>query len=175
DHVLGKGVVLARDTPGFIANHVALYGLLRAIETLERGEYTVEEIDAITGPALGRPKSATFRTLDVAGLDVLAMVLPTLHERLPEGLREAFATPALLTRLLERGATGEKAGRGFYRRVKRADSASEIQALDPATLEYRPAAPVRLGALDAAKSIEDPGARVRALFTGRDRVGEFLR
>src|SRR5690606_40328189 len=142
DHVLGKGVVLARDTPGFIANHVALYGLLRAIETLERGEYTVEEIDAITGPALGRPKSATFRTLDLAGLDVLALVLPTLHERLPSGLRDAFATPALLTRLLERGAVGEKAGRGFYQRVRRADGSSEILALDPATLEYRPAAPV---------------------------------
>lgn len=175
DHVLGKGVVVARDTPGFIANHVALYGLLRCIEALERGEYTVEEIDAITGPALGRPKSATFRTLDLAGLDVLALVLPTLHERLPSGLRDAFATPALLTRLLERGAVGEKAGRGFYQRVRRADGSSEILALDPATLEYRPAAPVHLPALEAAKSIDDPVARVRALFSGRDRVGEFLR
>ncbi|HEX7086139.1 MAG TPA: 3-hydroxyacyl-CoA dehydrogenase NAD-binding domain-containing protein, partial [Vicinamibacterales bacterium] len=175
DRVLGKGVVVARDTPGFIANHIGIYGLLRAIEALERGEYTVEEIDAMTGPALGRPKSATFRTLDIAGLDVLAMVLSTLQERLPAGLRESFATPPLLTRLLERGAFGEKAGRGFYRRVKREDGTSEIHALDPATLEYRPSAPVRLGALDAAKAIEDPAARAKALFSGRDRVGEFLR
>src|SRR5690606_98807 len=86
-----------------------------------------------------------------------------------------FATPALLTRLLERGAVGEKAGRGFYQRVRRADGSSEILALDPATLEYRPAAPVHLPALEAAKSIDDPVARVRALFSGRDRVGEFLR
>jgi 3-hydroxyacyl-CoA dehydrogenase len=175
DRVLGKGVVLARDTPGFIANHVALYGVLRAIEALERGKYTVEEIDAITGPVLGRPKSATFRTLDIAGLDVLALVIATLRERLPGRQGDAFRTPPLLSRLIEAGAIGEKAGRGFYRRVKGAGGASEIQALDPTTLDYRPAAPVRLPSLEAARAIEPLPDRVRALFAGRDRVGDFLR
>ena len=175
DHRLGKGVVVARDTPNFIANHIALYGVLRMIDVLAEGAYTVEEIDAITGPALGRPRSATFRTMDIAGLDVLALVVGNLHDRLPEGVRAAFAAPDLLRRLIERGDLGEKAGLGFYKRVKGADGASEIHALDIATLEYRPASPVRLGSLEAARSIEDTRERVRTLFNAKDKVGDFLR
>ena len=175
DHRLGKGVVLARDTPNFIANHVALYGVMRMIEVLAEGEYTVEEIDAITGPALGRPKSATFRTMDIAGLDVLALVVGNLYERLPAGSREAFAVPPLLEALIARGWIGEKAGQGFYKRVKTVSGESEIHALDPATLTYRPAAPVRLGSLEAAKSIDDVGKRVATLFAGPDKAGVFLR
>ena len=175
DHRLGKGVVVAKDTPNFIANHVALYGVMRMIEVLAEGSYTVEEIDAITGPALGRPRSATFRTMDIAGLDVLALVVRNLYDRLPEGEREAFAVPALLTRLIEKGWIGEKAGQGFYKRVRRADGESEIQALDPATLEYRAPQPARLAPLEAAKAIEDTRQRARTLFLGKDRVGTFLR
>ncbi len=175
DHRLGKGVVIARDTPNFIANHIALYGVLRMIEVLAEGEYTVEEIDAITGPALGRPKSATFRTMDIAGLDVLALVVANLFDRLPAGAREAFATPPLLSALVDRGWVGEKAGLGFYKRVKTSAGASEIHALDPAALEHRPARPVSLPSLEAARSIEDTGERVKTLFAGRDRAGAFLR
>ena len=175
DHRLGKGVVIAKDTPNFIANHIALYGVLRMIEVLASGAYTVEEIDAITGPALGRPKSATFRTMDIAGLDVLALVVRNLYDRLPDVARKAFTLPPLLEELVARGWIGEKAGRGFYRRVKAADGSSEIQALDPATLTYRPARTPPLPSLEAAKAIEDTGERVRTLFLGRDRVGEFLR
>ena len=175
DHRLGKGVVVAKDTPNFIANHIALYGVMRMIDVLAEGSYSVEEIDAITGPVLGRPKSATFRTMDIAGLDVLALVVRNLYDRLPEGAREAFAVPPLLERLIERGWVGEKAGQGFYKRVKNAAGESEIFALDPATFEYRPAQPVKLGALDAAKSIDDMRERVRTLFNGPERVGEFLR
>ena len=175
DHRLGKGVVVAKDTPNFIANHIALYGVMTMIDALADGSYTVEEIDAITGPALGRPKSATFRTMDIAGLDVLALVVRNLYDRLPEGARDAFAVPAFLARLIEKGWVGEKAGQGFYKRVKNAAGESEIHALDPATFEYRPAQPVKLGALEAAKSIEDVGERVRTLFGGPDRVGTFLR
>jgi 3-hydroxyacyl-CoA dehydrogenase len=175
DHRLGKGVVVARDTPNFIANHIALYGVLRMIDVLAEGGYTVEEIDAITGPALGRPKSATFRTMDIAGLDVLALVVGNLHDRLPAGAREAFAVPPLLATLISKGWIGEKAGQGFYKRVKSASGESEIHALDPTTLEYRPPSPARLGALEAAKSIEDVGKRVAALFAGPDKAGAFLR
>jgi 3-hydroxyacyl-CoA dehydrogenase len=175
DHRLGKGVVIARDTPNFIANHIALFGVLRMLDVLAEGGYTVEEIDAITGPALGRPKSATFRTMDIAGLDVLALVVRNLFDRLPAGERDAFAVPPLLARMIEKGWVGEKAGQGFYQRVKAADGSSEIHALDTATMEYRPPQPPRLGSLDAAKSIDDVAERVRTLFSGPDRVGQFLR
>jgi 3-hydroxyacyl-CoA dehydrogenase len=171
---LGKGVVVAKDTPNFIANHAALYGVLRMIEALESGGYTVAEIDAITGPALGRPKSATFRTMDIAGLDVLAQVLRNLHGRLPAEAGGIFTVPALLERMVSQGLIGEKAGAGFYKRVKAPGGESTILAIDPATLEYRPTS-VALPSLDAARSIVDVGQRIRTLFEGKDRVGEFLR
>jgi 3-hydroxyacyl-CoA dehydrogenase len=171
---LGKGVVIARDTPNFIANHVALYGVLRMIEAVESGRYTVAEVDAITGPAIGRPKSATFRTMDIAGLDVLAHVLRNLHDRLPAESRDAFKAPALLERMIEKGLFGEKAGAGFYKRIKGPDGESTILAIDPATLEYHPSR-AALSSLDAAKAIEDVKQRTRSLFESKDRVGEFLR
>jgi 3-hydroxyacyl-CoA dehydrogenase len=140
------------------------------------GEYTIEEVDAMTGPALGRPKSATFRTLDLAGVDILGHVIRNLHERLnDERARGAFVLPAFVERMLERGLTGEKAGQGFYKRVRNASGESEILTLDPATLEYRPRQSPKLPALDAAQSIADPGERVRKLYEGQERVGQFLR
>ena len=145
------------------------------LEVLERGEFTVEEIDAMTGPAIGRPKSATFRTMDIAGLDVLSLVVKDLHARLSARERDAFKAPALLERMLAAGLLGEKSGAGFYKRVKKPNGESEILALDPSTLEYRAQAPVRLGSLEQAKSIDEVGARVRSLFLGSDRVGQFLR
>ena len=181
DHRLGKGVVIAKDTPNFIGNHIALYGVVRILWKIASGEYTIEEVDAITGPPIGRPKSATFRTLDLAGLDVLAHVVDNLHARLEhEQAREAFRLPPFIGHMLARGLTGEKAGQGFYKRVKRASDAgasgdSEILTLDPGTLEYRPRRSVRLGSLERVASIEDVHERVRTLFTGSDRVGQFLR
>ena len=173
---LGKGVVIARDTPGFIANHIGLYGLMHLLHALESGEHTVEEIDAMTGPALGRPKSATFRTMDIAGIDVLGHVVRDLAERLPDDeARRAFALPPIVEQLIARGWVGEKSGRGFYERRKKPDGSSEILTLDPATFTYRPKQPVRLPALDAARAIDDAGARIRTLFLGRDPVGSFLR
>ncbi len=174
DHALGKGVVVARDTPNFIANRIGLYGVLRIFDVLAAGGYTIEEIDAMTGPALGRPASATFRTLDLAGLDVVAHVVENLAQRLPPGEARAFTLPPLVAELVRRGWTGEKAGRGFYEKVTEAGR-SVILTLDPTTLEYRPHQPARLPALDAAAAVDDVAARMRALFLGRDRVGEFLR
>jgi 3-hydroxyacyl-CoA dehydrogenase len=175
DHRLGKGTVIAKDTPNFIANHIALYNVIRTLEALQSGRYTIEEIDTITGPALGRPKSATFRTGDIAGLDILAQVARTLYDRLPEGEREAFRAPPLLEEMLSRGWLGEKTGGGFYRREKNARGESDILTLDPATLTYRPRQTVRLPSIDAARAIDDVRERVRTLFNGRDTVGEFLR
>ncbi len=176
DHVLGKGVVIAKDTPNFIANHIGLYGVVRSLEALVSGKYTIEEIDAITGPALGRPGSATFRTSDIAGIDVLAHVLRNLNEQLTdEGDRAAFTLPALINALIERNALGEKTGKGFYQRRKSATGETEIWTLDPATLEYRAKKSARIASIEAGKSIDDLAERVRMLFRSKDKAGDFLR
>ena len=176
DHRLGKGVVVAKDSPNFIGNHIALYGLMKVLPKVASGEYTIEEVDAITGPAIGRPKSATFRTMDLAGIDILAHVVRNLHECLPdERDRRTFVLPEFVENLLKRGAVGEKAGKGFFQRVKKPDGSSEILTLDPKAQEYRPKQSARLAPIEAARSIEDVGERVKTLFAGNDRVGTFLR
>jgi len=168
---LGKGVVHAKDAPGFIANRIGIFGVVRALRAIESGDYTIEEVDAITGPAIGRPKSATFRTVDIAGVDVLVHVARMLAERLDDPAdRAAFALPRFVEEMAARGMIGAKAGRGFYE--KRGD---EILTLDPKTLEYRPRRSPTLPALEAARSIESPADRIRTLYHGKDRAGEFLR
>jgi 3-hydroxyacyl-CoA dehydrogenase len=173
DRRLGKHVVIARDTPGFIANHVAMHGLVRIFEALAAGTYTVEEIDAMTGAAIGRPKSATFRTVDIAGLDILAHVANDLAARVPHGRGSQFQFPPFVQEMLKRGWVGEKAGRGFYERRKNDAGETDIWALDPLKMEYRPRQPVKLPALDAAAPLPLP-ERMRKLFSGKDRVGEFF-
>jgi len=173
DRRLGKNVVVAKDTPGFIANHVALHGLVRIFEALAEGEYTVEEIDAMTGAAIGRPKSATFRTVDIAGLDILVHVANDLAARLPQGQGAEFGFPPFVQEMLARGWIGEKAGRGFYERRRTDSGETDIWALDPVTMEYRPRQPVKLPSLDATSPLPLP-ERMRKLFTGNDRVAEFL-
>jgi len=176
DRSLGKGVVVANDSPGFIGNHLALYGMARILAALESGGYTIEEIDEITGPAIGRPKSATFRTLDLAGLDIVGHVIRDLHQRLPDAdARATFAVPAFVEQMLAKGLVGEKAGQGFYKRVKGAGGESEILTLDRSTLEYVPRQSTRLPALESARTITDVGERIKTLFNGNDRVGQFLR
>jgi 3-hydroxyacyl-CoA dehydrogenase len=176
DRHLGKGVVIAKDTPNFIGNHIALYGVVRTLEAVASGRYTIEEVDAITGPALGRPGSATFRTMDIAGIDVLAHVMRNLEERLDsEGDRRAFAMPAFLPAMIERGLLGEKSGKGFYERRKTAGGDSEIWTLDLNTLEYRPRQSARIASIDAGKSVDDVRQRVKALFNAKDKAGQFLR
>ncbi|MGE3177076.1 MAG: 3-hydroxyacyl-CoA dehydrogenase/enoyl-CoA hydratase family protein [Vicinamibacterales bacterium] len=176
DHRLGKGVVVAKDTPGFIANHVGLYGLMQILRSLEAGGFTIEEVDAITGPAIGRPKSATFRTIDIAGLDIVGHVAVDLSQRLEdEAARRLFELTPLVQRMLDAGLVGEKAGQGFYTRIKGAGGATEILTLDPASLTYRAKQPARLASLDAVRAVDDPAERIRTLFLGRDKVGEFLR
>ena len=181
DHRLGKGVVAAKDTPNFIANRIGLYGVMQILRTWTgspdgspvhrtRGSQ-LQEIDAITGPAIGRPKSATFRTMDLAGVDVLAHVVSNLAGSLAEDDRGVFALPAVVNDLVERGWVGTKSGQGFYKK----DASGEILTLEPSSMTYGPGAPARLPSLDAAKAIEDAGARIKALFGGKDKVGQFLR
>jgi len=172
DRRLGKGVVRAKDTPNFIANRLGIFGVLQVLNVWARGDLTIEEIDAITGPAIGRPKSATFRTMDLAGLDVLDLVVRNLEERLPnDDERRAFVLPPVVKTLIARGWIGAKAGQGFYKK----DEGGEILTLDPVSMTYRANQPPRLPSLEAARSAEDVGARIKTLFNGQDKVGSFLR
>jgi 3-hydroxyacyl-CoA dehydrogenase len=171
DRRLGKGVVIAQDTPNFIANHLGLFGAARALALLEAGSYTIDEIDAITGPALGRPKSATFRTMDLAGIDVLSLVMQNLAGRLAsDDGRRRFAPSPLVATLVQRGWIGSKSGQGFYKKA-----GDEILTLDPTTLDYRPKSKVQFPSLDAARAVEDLCQRLRLLFVAKDRAGEFVR
>jgi 3-hydroxyacyl-CoA dehydrogenase len=176
DHHLGKGVVLAKDSPNFIGNHLALYGVALLLAKVESGEYTIEEIDAITGAAIGRPASATFRTLDLAGVDILSHVIENLQERLVDPYaKKVFVLPQFVKQMVDRGFTGEKAGQGFYKRIRNAAGESEILTLDPKTFEYRPRQSPKLGSIEAGKSISDVGERIRTLFNAKDKAGQLLR
>lgn len=162
---LGKGVVIAKDTPNFIANRIGTYGMLVTLEQLERFGLTVEEADALTGPAMGRPKTATFRMLDLVGLDTLLHVVDNVRERSgDEKERKRFARPAMLERMVADGRLGEKSGGGFYRKVRKPGGASDIEALDLRTWAYRPRQSVRSASVDAAKAAKGAAAKVKALL-----------
>src|SRR6266404_2693125 len=133
DERLGKGVVVAKDRPNFIANRIGTYGALVTMRTMLDDGYSFEEVDKITGPAAGRPKTATFRTFDLVGLDVFAHVVKNLHENLPDDPeREMFVMPGFITKMIERGLLGNKTRAGFYKREKGTDGKREILTLDPA-------------------------------------------
>ncbi|MDE3136242.1 MAG: 3-hydroxyacyl-CoA dehydrogenase family protein, partial [Acidobacteriota bacterium] len=148
DERLGKGVVFAKDTPNFIANRVGTFAVLTVLALMVELDLTVEEIDALTGPTLGRPRSATFRTADIVGIDVLAHVVSNLYENLPgDESRELFRVPKIVGDLVERGWLGEKTGKGFYQRVKRQGD-SEILTLDWHAMDFRARLRPELPAVD---------------------------
>src|SRR5256712_12245652 len=162
DERLGKGVVVAKDRPNFIANRIGTYGALVTMRTMLDDDYSIEEVDKITGPAVGRPKTATFRTFDLVGLDVFAHVVKNLHENLPDDPeREMFAMPEFVTKMIEKGWLGNKAKAGFYQRKKSDGDKREIWTLDSATIDYRPSQKVKLPSLEKAKNIEDPRERLK--------------
>jgi 3-hydroxyacyl-CoA dehydrogenase len=172
---LGKGVVSAKDRPNFIANRIGTFGSMITIKTMLEDGYSIEEVDKITGQAVGRPKSATFRTLDLVGLDVGGHVIKNLYEALPDDEeRDVFVAPEFLTQMIGRGLLGNKTKGGFYKKQAGEEGKKEIWTIDHATLEYRPSEKVKLPALDAAKNIEDLPQRIKALVWGKDRVGAFL-
>ena len=175
DGRLGKGVVVAKDRPNFIANRIGTYGALMTIRTMVEDNYSIEEVDRMTGQAVGRPKSATFRTFDIVGLDVLSHVAQNLYEAVPEDEdRETYLAPEFLKGMIDRGILGSKTGGGFYRQQKGEGGKKEIWVLDHASFEYKPSQKVKLPALDTAKNIEHVGERVKSLVYGKDRVGGFL-
>ncbi|MFP5260331.1 MAG: 3-hydroxyacyl-CoA dehydrogenase/enoyl-CoA hydratase family protein [Blastocatellia bacterium] len=175
DRALGKGVVFAKDTPNFIANRIATFSSLNAIRVMLEGGYTVEEVDAMTGPVIGRPKSASFRTTDIVGLDTALYVAENLYAAVPEDeKRDVLVPPDFLREMVKRGWTGNKAGQGFYKKQKGEGGRTEYWALDYKAMEYRPSQKVRFPSIEAVKSVEDAAERIRALVYGKDRVGEFL-
>jgi len=164
DRRLGKGVVLAKDTPNFIANRIGTFSMLNALRLMSTLGMTVEEVDACSGPAVGWPKSATFRTADIVGLDVLMHVVRNIYETAPhDESREVYKVPALVEEMAKRNWLGDKSGQGFYKRVK-GEGEKEILTLDVNTMEYRPRQKAKFASIEAGKAIEDTCERLRTLL-----------
>jgi 3-hydroxyacyl-CoA dehydrogenase len=174
EEVLGKGIVYGKDTTNFIANRIGVYGMMRTIADMQKAELTVEEVDKIFGPAMGRPKSAVFRTADIVGLDTFIHVAKNCYDTLTQDEeRETFATPGFLQKMVEKGMLGDKSGSGFYKKSKGGGGDKEILALDLKTLEYRPQAKVRYESLGAARDVEDVRERVAVVLKGQDKAAKF--
>jgi len=171
---LGKGTVICKDTPNFIGNRIGAYGFLATVRRMLDEGYRIEEVDAIHGPILGRPRSAVFRTADLSGVDTLVHVADNLYENLPDDeCREVFKVPDFIREMVKRGWLGDKTGQGFYRKVKDSEGKTQILVLDPATMTYRPQTSVHFTALDNARNIEDLGERIRSVVQSSDRAGTF--
>ena len=176
DLVLGKTTVLCKDTPAFIANRVGVFGMMAIMNTMEKLQLSIDEIDALTGPIIGRPKSATFRTADVVGIDTLVKVAKGVAENCPDDEAKAmFAIPAWLEKMLTNNWLGDKTGQGFFKKTKGTGGEKEILTLNLQTLEYGPRAKAKFATLEAAKPIEDLKTRLKALCAGTDKAGDFYR
>ncbi len=191
DKFLGKTTVLCKDTPAFIANRVGVFGFMAVFKAMEQLGLTVDEVDTLTGTVMGRPKSATFRTGDVVGLDTLVHVAKALPQNVPQDeMKDYFLLPAFLEKMVENKWLGDKTGQGFYKKVKAPFTASpeargdekkvevpkpEILTLDLATMEYGPKKKSKFATLEAAKPIDDLAQRLKILYKGQDKAGEFYR
>lgn len=169
ERVLGKGVVVCKDTPYFIANRIVTYGLGVVLAAMTEFDLAIDAVDAITGPAMGRPKTATFQTADLVGMDTVLHVLQNLRALVTDPAEQAvYAVPDWLRAMADRGWLGRKAGQGFYKR-----EGDQVLVLDPATLDYRPRRKVTLASLAAAQTASGPVERVRALLSGNDVAAQF--
>ena len=173
ERILGKGVVYAKDTPNFIANRIGAFSIAITIRTMVEDGYRIEEVDQITGPVMGRPKSATFRTADLVGLDVMAHVAKNLYESLSEGKeREYFVFSPFIQQMLKNQWLGQKTGQGFYKKVKQ-EGKEEILVMDYQKIDYRPQERLNLPSVEMAKNIDDVGERIKSLIMNPDRGGQF--
>jgi 3-hydroxyacyl-CoA dehydrogenase len=175
DLYLGKTTVLAKDTPAFIANRVGVFGIMAIMNSMKKLGLNVDEIDALTGPVIGRPKSATFRTADVVGIDTLVKVAKGVAENCPEDeSREVFTIPEWLEKMVSSNQLGDKTGQGFFKKIK-GGAEKEIHTINLDTLEYQPRQKPKFATLEQAKPVEDLKLRLKMLVAGQDKAGEFYR
>jgi 3-hydroxyacyl-CoA dehydrogenase len=174
EEVLGKGIVYGKDSTNFIANRIGVYAIMKTVAEMQKAGLSVEAVDKIFGPAMGRPKSAVFRTADIVGLDTFIHVAKNCYDTLghDEG-REIFKTPSFIEKMVEKGLLGDKSGKGFYRKERGEGDDKQIFALDLSTLEYKPQAKVRYESLGAAKDIENVRERIKTVMTGTDEAAKF--
>ena len=169
EDVLGKGIVLAKDTPNFIANRIGTYGLLVTVNEMLEGGYSVGEVDSVTGPSIGRPKSATFRTLDVVGLDTFIHVANNVYEKVEGKEQEVFRIPDFMNKMKEKGWLGSKSGQGFFLK-----QGKEILELNPETLNYDARKKLKTPALEMSKQAKGYSNKMKALVYADDRAGNLI-
>lgn len=175
DLYLGKTTVLCKDTPGFIANRLGIQSLIQTIRVAEELGLTVEEVDKLTGPVVGRPKSGTFRLSDVVGLDTTVNVASNLVKMEHDESRASFELPASVQKLMENKWLGDKTGQGYYKKTKDEKGQTLILALDLNTFEYKPSQKVKFATLESTKAIDNLKKRFPVLISGKDKAGEFYR
>lgn len=176
DLYLGKTTVLCKDTPAFIANRIGVFGIMKVMDSMQKLGLNIDEVDKLTGPVIGRPKSATFRTSDIVGLDTMIKVASNLHQGLKDDeSRDIFNPPAFIRKMEENKWLGDKTGQGFYKKTKNAKGQTEILTLDLSSLEYAPKSKARFATLEATKQIQEVRDRFRILLQGDDKAGEFYR
>ena len=176
DLYLGKTTVLCKDTPAFIANRIGVFAMMSIMNLMDKMKLTIDEIEALTGPIIGRPKSATFRTGDVVGLDTLVKVAKGVAENCPDDeAKEIFAIPSWLNKMIDNNWLGDKTGQGFFKKNKGAGGEKEILTLNLQTMEYGPRVKPKFASVDAAKPIDDLKTRLKMLFNSTDKAGEFYK
>jgi len=176
DLILGKTTVLCKDTPAFIANRIGVFGIMALFNLVDKMGLTIDEVDALTGPIIGRPKSATFRTADVVGIDTLVKVAKGVYDNCPnDEARNTFIIPAWLQKMVDTNSLGDKTGQGFFKKTKGGGGEKEILTLDLKTFEYKPRQKAKFASVEASKPIDDLKTRLKALCTGMDKAGDFYR
>lgn len=176
EQFLGKTSVVAKDTPAFIGNRIGIFSIMSLFHTVKEMGLSVEEVDKLTGPVIGRPKSATFRTVDVVGLDTLVHVANGIAQNCPDDeRRELFALPDFINTMMENQWLGSKSGQGFYKKTKNSEGKTEILTLDLTTLEYRQNKRAKFATLELTKTIDKVADRFPVLIKGKDKAGEFYR
>lgn len=172
---LGKTTVLCKDTPAFIANRIGVYGIMALFGLADKLGLTIDEIDLLTGPIIGRPKSATFRTADVVGIDTLVKVARGVYDNCPgDESRNTFLIPAWLQKMVDNNWLGDKTGQGFFKKIK-TNKEKEILTLDLKSFEYKPRTKAKFTTVETAKAIDDLPQRLKMLCAGQDKAGEFYR
>jgi 3-hydroxyacyl-CoA dehydrogenase len=173
---LGKTSVVAKDTPAFIGNRIGIFSIQSLFHAVKDLDLTIEEVDKLSGPVIGRPKSATFRTVDVVGLDTLVHVANGIRENCPNDERlELFELPDFINTMMENKWLGSKTGQGFYKKIRKDDGSSEILSLDLNTLDYRSAKKAKFATLELTKTVDKVVDRFKILVSGKDKAGEFYR